>query len=703
MNVALSEAKSQQHPRTPSASVDVEQAEAALLEHYPRLVRLAYLVLPPSLARHRRVLAAHSLVQRALPRGRGADAAEPLPAQRSGGAHKAVRGASGGSADGAAGAGRTVNRRDEQGSSAGWAGSAGEAYAWLSTRVLHAALAGQRPRRIGSWQVRRPRSPRPGLFPQVFGLRLFPRPGGADELALDQALSEVSGAARAAFVLRGLEGMTDGEVRRMLADAGVKDPVMALAEADGIQAPAGSKDGSLLASPEFDPCSLQARPTDLVRRRQHGRAALVALVAVVVCGALLGLPGGSWGPDGAAAPPYARNPTAEKALDPDALTRVPAGAWKSASRADFSVWPARGELKGNQGLLHRALAVWARPGGKVTVSATRGTPAGPPVGPPQLLYAGRVAGASVVLLHDGLRIARYAEPEGAKEGGAVLDLARTDGAEMASAGALVVSRSDSNVRYLTAPWVTKAAEVDLLQPDDDGRRLGQEEDGLLASVTGPSASLRECTRWPGLLLTSESSSGGSKRRLYTDLGELTSVRLTSGSPRSKPREATGNGARTRLAHTACGMRALLAGGVRSVNSWRFKRQLLPEGEGVASWSCTRGETWRGKGAQVIGGFLPPTAESGEPAAITARAVDTPACGPRQPHVVSGVPWKSQAGNWYVLAAGSKKVTGIEAKGQGKSGPSGVSGSRTLTLPAKKGAKVELSARLSNGEALRPPH
>ncbi|HEY9372536.1 hypothetical protein, partial [Streptomyces sp.] len=48
--------------------IDVEQAEAALVEHYPRLVRIAYLVLPAALGRNRRVLAAHALVQRSLPR-----------------------------------------------------------------------------------------------------------------------------------------------------------------------------------------------------------------------------------------------------------------------------------------------------------------------------------------------------------------------------------------------------------------------------------------------------------------------------------------------------------------------------------------------------------------------------------------------------------------------------------------------------------
>ncbi|GAA3236926.1 hypothetical protein GCM10020256_56040 [Streptomyces thermocoprophilus] len=66
----------------PDPVVDVEQAEAALVEHYPRLVRIAYLVLPPGLGRGRRVMAAHAIVQRALPRGR--TRTPVIPAQASG-------------------------------------------------------------------------------------------------------------------------------------------------------------------------------------------------------------------------------------------------------------------------------------------------------------------------------------------------------------------------------------------------------------------------------------------------------------------------------------------------------------------------------------------------------------------------------------------------------------------------------------------
>lgn len=53
----------------PGKRPGVDEAEAALVEHYPRLVRLAYLILPPSLGRHRRVLTA--TVWRGRRAGRG--------------------------------------------------------------------------------------------------------------------------------------------------------------------------------------------------------------------------------------------------------------------------------------------------------------------------------------------------------------------------------------------------------------------------------------------------------------------------------------------------------------------------------------------------------------------------------------------------------------------------------------------------------
>ncbi|MFH8974072.1 hypothetical protein [Streptomyces sp. NPDC017890] len=618
--------------------VDVEQAEAALVEHYPRLVRLAYLVLPPGLGRSRRVLTAHALTQRALPRNR--TTAPVIPAQSPG--------------------------RDTD-----------PGYALVRLRVVRTALEAGLPLRRRAWPKR---SQLPPLLPQVRGLKLFPRSGGADELALDQRLSALTAPGRAAYVLRGLEKLPDGDVRQLLGAAGVTDADAALREAAELP---GRYE--LLGSAEFDPCSLQARPTDLMRRRQHTKAALVAGAALVVCGALLGLPGDGWGPDGAAAPPYAHNPAAQAALDPGRLTKAAPAAWETSARTDFSVWPARGDLTGDRELLRRALAVWARPGASVRVSATPGTPTGGPAGPPQLLYAGNVDNARVVILHDGLRVVRYAEP---KDGtaGAALDLARTDGADRAHAGAVVLGRADGNVRYLTAPWVTKAAGRDLADPDSATRDLTLTR-GVTSPVAGP---VRQesgaCTSWNVLELTD-----GPDTRVVTDLGELVPARLTTGRPGSAE-DASGGEALRAWAPYACSLGAVRGQGVRSVNAWRFATQPLPDAAGSGDWMCTRAETWRGRGARVLAQFRTPGGARG---AVAAKAQDVPACGARDPHVLAGVLWKSQDGHWYLLAAGSGDAESVGATG----GISGSADGNLLTVRTEQGARAELTGTLEDGRTI----
>ncbi|MGW3415351.1 hypothetical protein [Streptomyces sp. NPDC000888] len=629
-------------PRPAPASgpvVDVEQAEAALVEHYPRLVRLAYLVLPPSLGRNRRVLTAHALTQRALPRGRTSGDATVIPAQQTGGGR-----------DGDPG------------------------YAFVRLQVVRTALEAGLPLTRRAWPKR---SQLPPLLPQVWGLRLFPRSGGADELALDQRLSALSGPARAAYVLRGLEKLSEADVRKVLTAAGVEDPGAALAVASGLEA-----QDALLDSPEFDPCSLHARPTDLMRRRQHMKAALAATAAVVVCGALLGLPGDGWGPDGAAAPPYAQNPAAQAALDPAQLTKVPALAWQQSARTDFSVWPARGNLTGDSALLRRALAVWARPGESVAVSATPGTPSGAPPGPPQLLYAGEVDQARVVLLYDGLRIARYAEPTDGTNG-AALDFARVDSAKGAEAEAVVLGRTDGNVRYLTAPWVTEATERDLMKPSSGAMDLTLSAEGTTTPLASPAQRSGACTSWNVLELKDNSGT-----RLLTDLGELIPAHLTSGRP-SAPAEASGAEALRNWAPFACSLASVRSQGVRSVNAWQYARQQLPDSGGSATWVCTRADTWRGGGTRVLAQFQTPGGVYG---AVAAKAENSPACGARDPHVLAGVLWKSGAGTWYLLAAGSKDTASVSATG----GVTGSAQGALLAVRTKQGAQAELKGSLEDG-------
>ncbi|MER5443156.1 hypothetical protein [Streptomyces sp. NPDC002790] len=626
----------------PAAVIDVEQAEAALVEHYPRLVRLAYLVLPPGLGRNRRVLSAHSVVQRALPRGRTADAPAPIPAQRD---------------------------------SAGRTGDPGFAYVRL--KVLRGALEAGLPLRRLAWPKR---AQLPPLLPQVWGLRLFPKSGGADELALDQQLSALSGPARAAYVLRGLERLDDAAVRAVLTEAGCtqEDAAAALAEARGMASDAGSCT-ELLESPEFDPCSLHARPTDLMRRRQHLKAAIAAVAATLVCGALLGLPGEGWTPDGAAAPPYAKNPAGQAALNPAKLRKVAPDTWKTSARTDYSVWPARGSLTGDKELLRRALAVWARPGGSVKVSATPGTPAGAPPGPPQLLYAGELDQARVVLLYDGLRIVRYAEPKSGTSG-AALDFARVDGASDARSGAVVMDRADGNVRYLTAPWVARAGTRDLLKPSAGTRALSRTKDGVTAPFPSP-ALATSCTSWNALALTDSTGT-----QLTTDLGELVPAHLTSGNP-AAPHEARP----TDWATTACSLSAARSHGVRSVNSWAYARQALPEANGTAEWWCTRADTWRGGGPRTLAMFRAPGADA---AVVAAKSQSSPACGAREPRVLAGVRWKSREGAWYLVAAGSKGVNRVSASGRVASG-------RMLAVRVARGAEVSLGGRTAGGAKVQP--
>ncbi|MEW1642197.1 hypothetical protein [Streptomyces sp. NPDC091219] len=643
--------QSQDVAKRPPASptdpvVDVEQAEAALVEHYPRLVRLAYLVLPPSLGRNRRVLTAHALTQRALPRGRAS--ASAIPAQNGGHPDRA---------NARAGDGRDVD----------------PGYAFVRLQVVRTALEAGLPL---SFRALPKRSQLPPLLPQVRGLRLFPRSGGADELALDQRLSALSGPARAAYVLRGLERLPDGDVRRVLAAAGVDTVDAALREADGTPA-----QYDLLDSPEFDPCSLHARPTDLMRRRQHGRAALAAAAAVVVCGALLALPGGGWGPDGAAAPAYAQNPASEAALNPGKLTRIAPTAWQSSAREDFSVWPARGDLTGDTALLRRALAVWARPGESVQVSATPGTPSGGPAGPPQLLYAGTVDNARVVILYDGLRIARYAEPKDGTKG-AALDFARVDGATGAEADAVVLDRADGNVRYLTAPWVKKVTERDLQKPNA-GELPMTLTDGITSPMASPATATGACTSWNVLQLTDDTGT-----RLVSDLGELVPAHLTAGRPGSV-REVSGSAARHAWAPYACSLGAMRSLGVRSVNSWQYAEQPLPDASGAAEWVCTRAETWRGGGERVLAQFRTPGGTYG---AVAAKAQDVAACGARDPHVLAGVLWKSAAGGWYLLAAAGKGTEAVTATG----GVNGSAQGALLAVKTRQGVQAELKGTLADG-------
>lgn len=647
-----------------SEPVALERAEAVIVDQYTRLVRLAYLTLPSSLTRHRRVLAAHALVQRALPGFRTRRAPSRVPRPRTDdGAQEAPR---------ATGPGRTET-------------------AWMTARVLAAALTHERRPRGWPKRLPPPRALCPAL-PVVWGLRLFPRAGGTEEIALAQILSRVSAPARAAFVLRSLDGLARSEVVELLAAAGVRDPEEALHAACRVEESVGNAAGALLRSQEFDACSVQTRPTDLLRRRRRFRlawcAAGIAAISCVVLTTLDSVPGADPSP-----PPVGR-----PAISADALLRSPRDAWADTSRVDFTAWPARGSRVDDRALLTRALATWTDPPRGTRVGAAQATTAEPPSRTTQLLYADVVGAEAVVLFHDGRRVVRYGEPRSGSEPPS-LDFSRADDADVTTAAALAVSRASGRVRYLTAPWIAEARTRDLLRPNGPGRPLDVSGDGLTAAVAAPSAA-GACDSLPVLQLRSSARIVEKNAFLVADLGDLTPAHLShtplpgTGAPARRPREATGGTALLGWARSACHLTELRGTGVRAINLWDFAEQELPEDGGRAVWSCTRASTWRGPGSVLL--QFRTSAESAKaPAKVVGRARSTAACSRFGQHVVASARWTAGSGHRYLLAAGSRDVARITVTGEVDAERNG----RSLAVRAPGDVRVTVRARLADGERL----
>ncbi|GAU69500.1 hypothetical protein SSP35_12_01480 [Streptomyces sp. NBRC 110611] len=677
-------------PRAP-----LERAEAAIVEHYPRLVRLAYLVLPPSMGRHRRVLTAHGLVQRALPRAGRRRPAGGLPAQR--------------------------GPVPETG------------YDLVRLRTLRLALAYERRQGRGLPLLPDVR----GLpllpvvwglpfLPVVWGLRLFPRAGGAEELALDQALSAAPASVRAAIGLWQLEGLDEDTARAVLGRAGAEEPEAAQRAAERLDRETEGGAAALLASGEFDPCTVQARPTDLLRRRQRLRAS-AALAAVLAIGGVVAALGGG------ADLPGRTGTAAQQALDPARLVRTPNEQWADTSRVDFTAWPARGRQAGDKELLGRALRVWAAPPADARITAAAGTSTRPPGHPPQLLYAGLIDNVMVVVFHDGERLVRYAEPEGATP---TLHFARVDNADLTTGAGLVIGRGNGWMRYLLAPWISDVGTRDLLAPGLPPHGLHVAPDGVTDRIATPPPAGAPCGRWPVAQFRPSTRLGtAAPAFLLADLDDLVPVHLTYMPPPSTggpaggptggppggpggpaegpssaagphpawgPREATDAPALRSWARTACSLGALRGAGVRSVNDWAFAEQDLPEGGGRAFWVCSRADTWRGPGTVTVR-FLPPAARPTDPGRIAGRATGTAACSRFGPHVVGDVRWQAKSGTWYLLAAGSRDVSGLDATGGGVRAAGTTS---TLAAPAgpdtraETGAETAVVGRLRDGRTVR---
>ncbi|GAA1969061.1 hypothetical protein [Catenulispora subtropica] len=571
-----------------------EDLEAALVLHYSRLVRIAYLALPPEGDRHGRVLAAHAIVQRALPGG-GGWWLDPR--------------------------GRRLRK------------AGGDSYAVLRAVVVRSVLRGSRRSRV--------------LYqPYVWGLRLFPLGGGSEEMQMDAALRELTTTARMAYVLLALEGLPADEIRALLTRAGASGVPAALASAERLSA---EHLAEVLKSSEFDPCTLRTRPTDLSRRRLRVRAATGATAAALTLGvaAVVGFSGS--GPDGAAGGTAG---TADAAAQ--ASVRVAADAWRESARIDFGVWPARGDDAESGTKVGQALEAWTVPHSDV-FRLGPGASEAPPVSPVHVLWNGHVDGAAVVLLYDTTRLARYTVPDHPTADDPVrLDVVRADDSDVTTAGAVVLRSTAAGDRWLVAPWVDTVAVRDVKAPDVLAKSMAF-PDGVTGVVPRPVVST--CGSWPVLQMQSSPQIAEHHTFLLADLGGVTGTHLTytpppKAGPALAPREGTGPDALVAESRVVCGLGSLQGRDVKQINTWSFAQQTLPANQGVATWVCLRADDWTGVGTST-GEFLPPAARV--PATVTGTEEDGKSCTRFDQNVVAQTRWRGPDGRTYLLVAGSRHV------------------------------------------------
>lgn len=620
--------------------------ESALVLHYPRLVRLAYLALPGDGERHHRALTAHGIVQNTLPRSElpglrtltaRVPISIPIPRPRR-------RAASGRGSRGGLGVSSGSGSGISNGGGGAAAGPADAAYAELRLAVLREVLWAPRRRWPGFLAV--------VLRPRVWGLRLFPVGGGAEELRLAAALRDADPVARAGYVLMTLEGLTNRQAEATLAAAGAENCRNAVAAG---QRMALVHPAEVALSGEFDPCTLRTGPVDLPQRRRRIRLAAVLTCGVLVAGAALAASvviGGQDKPADSATPAVVATPHGTITL-----TSVAADLWLHTARLDFTAWPNRSPSGADGSAVTQALAAWNGSDSGVT-KVEPGTIAEAPVAPVRVLWNGTLDGATVVLLADATRLARYTRPDRPTADDPVrLELTRADDSDVTSAGAVLLRSTDAGDRWLIAPWVVEVTTRDFRQPDVLAKAVGV-VNGVTAEVPRPPVS--GCASWPSLQLRSSPLVAEHHAFLLTDLGGITAAHLTftpapSHGAAQSPREATGSDALIALSRLACGLPALRNQDAKQINTWEFALQPLPQSQGTATWVCTRTDRWDGTGSTVTS-FLPPGSAPGEQ---TGSETQGRACSRFSQHIVADTRWRSPQGKQYLLVAGSRHVSSLK--------------------------------------------
>ncbi len=632
------------------ATRPVAQAEAALVRHYRRLVRLAYLALPADRDRHSRVLAAHAAVQRALP--------------------------------------FRWTRRDEP-----TAAETDPAYAALRLRVLRAAL--------------RPHPAARLLAPRVLGLRLFTPQGGEEDAELDHALSALDAPARAAFGLRAVEGLDERRCAEVLRQAGVAQPERAVAAAWVLSSPEPEP-------PAFDPCAVRVQPTDLLRRRRTVTAALaVGVLGLTTTAAVLGGSGsagsaGSDRPASAPLPAVDADPARLVRVGSDAwqhTARIDFSVWPARGdrREDGALLGRALTAWVRPGPQSRAEpGTDAAPPVEAPHLLFAGTVDGTGV---VLLYDGRRIARYTDGRGGGLDLARADDSDvttaGAvalrRQGAAVryllapwVDSAETRRIDQPDTPARPLDHSDGVTGAIPGGGLNDCHGATLLQLRS-APVIAEKHSFLLADLGGlvpahltysPPADRGQADRSPS-------------DRPQADRGQTVQTAQTAQTSHA-PREATAQDALQAWARAGC---AVPDGkpGVKQLDLWAFAVQPLPQNAGSAAWVCLRADRWNGDGSAATAVVLPTARGPQRTGGGSGRA-----CSRFDQDTVAWTWWRSPQGAEFLLAAGSRRVTRLTVKGPDWSADRPAQ-DHAVAVERPARAAVQVEAVLDNGTRIGPPH
>ncbi|MGW0807692.1 hypothetical protein [Nonomuraea sp. NPDC002799] len=476
---------------------------------------------------------------------------------------------------------------------------------------------------------------------------------GAD-VAFTDELNKLRSAARAAYALLRLEGRPEGEVRTILAGAGVPNPATALTAVTTLEARFGDGAATMFR-PAADPTLARcyARPANRRVRLGLRAAGIVCLLAATAMVPLLiDEPGRAVTPRPPAAP---------------AAVTVPPGAWRGGTDLDLDTWEARGGLIADRALVTRALRAWGKRDG-------------------QLLYAGRLDGTAVVLLRRDERVARYTET-GGNGTLAVFPQPRT---KADGTSPLKLTTTGEGSRYLLPPWVREVSAAPLAGSAPSWRKVAVTE-----GVTAPIKAVADRTCWQGpvVRLRAPEIAHGLPYTML-DLGRLSLANAyyqpppPAGINRYGPSELdTVPGGFTAWKGLGCAIERP-ENEVQAATAWEFWSGGLPEGA-HGRWICLR--LTDASGGNSVRGVLFSTQRGRTTSQTTGVRTNSWDCSRLRRDVVAGLWWRAPSGKSYYVAAGSRRVVRITLNGRAVRGAYAVSRKQDASLSAvnELGEQVEV--------------